>query len=247
MNSSKLIDGENLTAFERWELPHMGDQSVQAKAREKEKNKDKAKQSRVEEVEVEEVQPLTAEQLAAIEEDARKEGYAKGLAKGEKAGLAAGKKQIDDAVRRLEKVIKALNSPLEQVNEAVEEELLALALAVARQVIRREIEQDPQHILAVIREAMAELPTAARQVRISLHPDDAELVRDTFVSDEDEERPWKILEDKGISRGGCRIESQTSRIDATVEKRLDTVIEALLGESPDEDAAQAPEAQDDAG
>ena len=216
MSSSKLIDGEKLTAFERWELPNMG--------------KPEPPPPQVEEVEVDEVQPLTAEQIAEIEDAARKEGYAKGFEQGQRDGLVAGKKQIDDTVRRLDKIIKAFSLPLEEVDDAVEEELLALALVVARQVIRREIQQDPQLILSVVREAMSELPSAARQVRIYLHPDDAALVRDTFHSDESEERAWKIVDDVAISRGGCRIESQTSRIDATVEKRLETVIANIFGD-----------------
>lgn len=225
MSSSKLIDGEKLTAFERWELPHMG-QHQQEK-------------TKVEEVELDEVQPFTAEQLAEIEDAARKEGHAKGFEQGQKEGLAAGKKQIDDAARRLEKIIKAFTQPMDEVDETVEEELLALALVVARQVIRREILQDPQLILAVVREAMSELPTAARQVRLYLHPDDATLVREISHADDGEERAWKIVDDVTISRGGCRIESQTSRIDASVEKRLETVVANIFGDRDNELASSS--------
>jgi flagellar assembly protein FliH len=226
MSSSKLIDGKQLTAFERWELPHMGGQKPKAKGK-------------IEEVGEGELRPPTADELAAIREAARKEGLTDGLEQGRKQGLAAGKKHIDETVNRLEKIIHAFGEPLEAVDEAVEEELLALAMAVARQIIRREIQQDPQQILAVVREAMGELPSAARQVRIFLHPDDASLVRETFVSSDDEQRPWKIQEDIGLGRGGCRIESQTSRIDASVEKRLNHILSNLLGgmRSGDSDTA----------
>lgn len=229
MSSSKLIDGKELTAFERWELPHMGGSKPKGK---------------VEEVKEDELRPLTAEQLAAIEEAARKEGHAEGFEQGRKQGLAAGKKQIDETLRRLEKIIHAFSEPLEAVDEAVEEELLALAMAVARQIIRREIQQDPQQILAVVREAMGELPSSARQVRIFLHPDDAVLVREAFAGNEDAQHPWKIQEDLSLGRGGCRIESQTSRIDASVEKRLNHVLSMLMGgmrnadaENPEQDEA----------
>ena len=227
MSSSKLIDGEQLTAYERWELPYMGEQAP-----------------KVEEVEPEELQPLTAEQLAEIEAEARKDGYAEGLKKGERDGLAAGKKHMDEAVSRLDKVLHVLSEPLQQVNEAVEEELLELALAIARQIIRRELQQDPHQVLAVVREAMAELPSAARKLRLYLHPDDAVLVREVYAADEGEERTWKIVDDVSVSRGGCRIESESSRIDATLENRLNSVVATLFGGTRRSDVA-ATEAEDE--
>jgi flagellar assembly protein FliH len=98
-----------------------------------------------------------------------------------------------------------------------------------------------------MREAMAELPSATRQVRIYLHPDDASLVREAYADHDAEERPWKIIDDMALSRGGCRLESQTSRIDASVEKRLNSVLASLMGgtrasdhdEEPDDDETQA--------
>lgn len=226
MNSSKLIDGKQ-SAYERWELPNMGAPEETAS-------------SRIEEVSENEIQPLTAEQLAEIEEQARKEGRADGFEKGRKEGLAAGKKHIDDVLRRLEKVIQAFSEPLNEVNEAVEEELIALAMAVARQIIRREIQQDPQHILGVVREAMGELPSSARQVRIYVHPEDAALVREAFATEDADEMPWKIVDDMALARGGCRIESQTSRIDASIDKRLNSVLATLMGGTRASDLAEEP-------
>lgn len=213
MSLSKLIDGKQ-SAYERWELPVMGE-----------------KRTRVEEEEAQ-VEPLTAEQIEAIQNQAYQEGFEQGR----KEGLKAGQNEIDAAVQRLAQVMQALSEPLKSVDEQVEEELIALAMAVARQIVRREIQQDPQQIIAVVREAMAELPSAARNVRIYLHPDDAALVREAFSTEEDETAPWKIVEDMVLTRGGCRIESDTSRVDAGVEKRLNSIMAELMGGSRADDS-----------
>lgn len=213
---SKLIDGKQ-TAFERWEMPVMAD----------------SRRSRVEEAE-EEVKPLTAEQIEAI----RNEAYQEGFEQGKRDGLAAGQKEIDAQVSHLKQVMQGLSEPLKAVDEQVEEELISLAMAVARQIIRREVLQDPEQIIAVVREAMGELPSAARNVRIHLHPEDAALVREAFNTEEEETAPWKIVEDMVLSRGGCRIESDTSRIDASVEKRLNAVLVELMGGSRSDDSEQ---------
>jgi flagellar assembly protein FliH len=215
MSLSKLIDGKQ-TAFERWEMP------VMAEGR-----------GRVREDEAA-VKPLTAEQLEAI----RSEAYNEGFEQGRREGREAGQQEIDAAVQRLEQVMSALAEPLRAVDAQVEEELITLAMAVARQIIRREIQQDPEQVIAVVREAMAELPTAARNVRIHLHPEDAALVREAFTTEEAETAPWKIVEDMVLTRGGCRIESDTSRIDASVEKRLNSIMVELMGGSRADDSEQ---------
>ena len=76
--------------------------------------------------------------------------------------------------------------------------------------------------------AMAALPLTARNVRLHLHPEDATLVRET-LSVSDNERSWKIVDDPVLTRGGCKVSSDTSQIDASVERRLHNVIANVLG------------------
>ena len=56
-----------------------------------------------------------------------------------------------------------------------------------------------------------------------------------------EEAPWRLLEDPGVGRGGCRVESQYSRVDATVEGRLQAVFAQVLGGERSEDAGSPEE------
>lgn len=212
-----IIDGSGQSAYERWELPSMSAGEQRAKAERPE----------VEEMAVESVQPLTAEQLAEIEQQARDEGFEQGRHE----GLQAARNEVDATMQRLEQVIQQLAEPLQAVEEQVEQELLQLAFAIARQVVRRELQQQPEQVIAVVREALAALPSAAARVTIQLHPEDAQLVREQFApaDDEDAQRAWRVVDDLTLQRGDCRIESDTSRIDATVEKRLNSVIAELLG------------------
>ena len=88
---------------------------------------------------------------------------------------------------------------------------------------------DPQQVIAVIRETLALLPVAAREVRLHLHPEDAALVRER-LAEPNAERAWSVVEDPVIGRGGCRLTSENSSIDAQVESRLGAAIAAALGE-----------------
>ncbi len=206
---SRLIDGKQ-SAYERWELPVVEGRDA-----------------------FNSIQPMTAEKLEAIHKQAHQEGFEQG----HKEGLAAAQKEITAQLQRLKQILNALAEPLQAADDQVEQELIALAMAVARQIIRREIEQDPEQIIVVVREAMAELPSSARNIRIHLHPDDAALVRETLSTEEDDTAPWKIVEDMVLTRGGCRVESDTSRIDASLEKRLNAILTELLGGSRVDDDA----------
>lgn len=167
---------------------------------------------------------LTAKQLETIQ----KQAYEEGFAQGHRDGGAAAQNQIDARVRRLDHLLTSLTAPLAEFDQRVEQELVALAMAVARQLVRRELKTDPGQIVAVVREALNALPIASQNVRLYMHPEDAALVR-AALSVTDGEHAWRIIEDGLQNRGGCRLVTDTSRIDASVETRLAAIIATVLG------------------
>jgi flagellar assembly protein FliH len=98
---------------------------------------------------------------------------------------------------------------------------------VVQQLFRRELRQDPSHVIGVVREAIHLLPVASRDVRVRLHPEDAEFVRKSLPQSEGE-RAWTIVEDPMIDRGGCKVVTEQSQIDAQAESRLKAVIAAIV-------------------
>jgi flagellar assembly protein FliH len=118
---------------------------------------------------------------------------------------------------------------LKDVDAQVEEQLLTLSLTIARQLVRRELKTDPAQVIAIIRETVALLPAAARDVRVHLHPEDAAVVRERLATP-NAERAWSIIEDPVMTRGGCRVATETALIDARLETRINTVVSALLGD-----------------
>jgi len=129
----------------------------------------------------------------------------------------------------LTQLLESLTHPLQELDEVVEEQLLQLTINIARQLVRRELKTDPGEIIAIIREAMAILPVGKREIQIFLNAEDIQLVKSSFALAEDDQRSWHLVEDPLISRGGCRLVSNDSQIDASVEKRLTAVATKLLG------------------
>ena len=202
---------------------------------------------RSEPVELEEVtETLTAEQIEEIQKQAYAEafeqGKQQGYEEGKTEGLETGRKQgYEESLHLLQKqaaeltsLLEALSEPFKKLDEAVEQELVKLTIAIASQLIRRELRMEPGEIVGVVREAINALPLASQKVTVNLHPDDAALVR-TALKLDDNMPPWRLQENPLLSRGGCTVETEVSSIDASVESRLAAVIATVLGGERRED------------
>jgi flagellar assembly protein FliH len=167
---------------------------------------------------------MTARQLEEIQAQARAEGFNQGLQEGRETG----QQEFVTRVKMLDKMLGDLEKPFEELDSCVEQQIARLAMLVARQLVRRELATEPEQVIAVVREALAALPVAARDVRLALHPEDVVLIRQA-LSMQDGDQALQIVEDPVQGRGGCRVYTDTSQIDATVESRLNAVIAKVLG------------------
>ncbi len=170
----------------------------------------------------------TAEEIERWHQQAHEEGYQEGLKKA--------KQENDQLRQRLLSLINFFEAPLQSLNEEVEQQLSLLAVTLAQQLVRREIRAEPGEIIGVIRESIPLLPANSRKIKISLHPEDAALLRKTLQLDEnEEEQSWKIIENRMITRGGCEITADKSVINATLENRLQSLAASILGGEREED------------
>jgi flagellar assembly protein FliH len=165
-------------------------------------------------------------------EAARKAEMDRGYAAGLSAGRAELQSQTDALaarVTRLDEILNQLCRPLPELEAEVEGQLVLLALAVGKQLARRELKADPGQIAALIREAVGRLPAAARDVRVHLHPEDAAAIAERLAS-AGQERAWSVVEDPTLTRGGCLVRSENSQIDARLESRVNAMVSSMLGE-----------------
>jgi flagellar assembly protein FliH len=166
---------------------------------------------------------VSAAELQKLRDEAYREGFEEGRAEGIKAGEA----EVARRAELWEKRVDALARPLEQERDQVEQELLQLAILIAKQVIRREVKQSPDQIIAVVREALSLLPSQAKEIRIRVHPDDAMQIRSIYP--ESDSRTWILVEDPSMDRGSCLVETDRSVVDARLEVRLAEIAASLLG------------------
>ena len=188
--------------------------------------------------------PLTAADLEAMQQSAydegveqgrqagHSEGFKTGHAEGLESGLVEGKEQglqqgleqaqqqITEQVNHLASVAEKLLAPIAQVDRDVEEQVMQLALGLAKELIRVEVKTNPQVILNTIREVVATLPVANRDITMNLHPEDVALVKQNFTDDDLLERKWKLIAEPSLNRGDLQLSSHDTSVDYFIEDRI---------------------------
>lgn len=168
----------------------------------------------------------TAEDIERLRAEARTAGYAAGLAEGRAAAAEENRLTAAEATQQFSELTGNLKHSLEQLEQTVAEQLLALAVEIAAQVMRGHLAVREDALLPVVREAIAALPLSHEDMTLRLNPADAANLR-RLLGDEFPQDGMQIVEDDSISVGGCLLQAGTSEIDARIETRWKRVLETI--------------------
>lgn len=160
----------------------------------------------------------TADEVEQIYQQSREEGYRVGFNEGQQAALAEAQK--------LAALVQKLDEAIVGMEGEVADELLALSLEIARQVVRETVRLQPEAILAVVKEALLQLPH--QHATVYLHPDDAALAR-IHLGEQLAHAGHRVQDDPALQRGDCQVEAGNARVDATLENRWQRVVASLGG------------------
>ena len=242
-----MIPKEQQSAYQRWEMTSFGDERPSTVARRAAMAPPAApaapaagaagaaSAASVDTGEIVRNVPMpTAEELEAIRENARAEGYAEGLAEGRAAGeaqgyadgAAAGQLEADAELEHLRTIAATFSDAVAQADETIAHDVLELALHLARSMVRTAFDVRPELILPVVQEAIGYLPVLAQPAVLTLNPLDAELVRGA-MGQELIKDGWRIAEDIGMARGGCRVDTASNQIDAGAAARWGRLTHSL--------------------
>lgn len=198
-------------AARRWELPALLDFASLSAA-------DEASSS----------SPPTAAAIEAIEAAAHADGYQRGLVEGLAEGRALGAQAVRDEAQRLRELIAHLSQPLAELDADVERTLIAMTVEVARRLVDEQLQLDPMLTAAAVRSALASLSPPPREVRVHLHPDDAQLLQGLPAPAD--VTLWRLIGDNTLRRGDVRLVTENAVVDALLDTRQAGVARALMGE-----------------
>lgn len=93
-------------------------------------------------------------------------------------------------------------------------------------MISKALQVNPELIIPIVQEAMRHLPHTSHPPQLILHPDDAKLIH-KHLSDQQSQSDWKICEDEKVEKGGCRIKTNGSEIDASTPTRWQQILTTI--------------------
>ena len=183
---------------------------------------------------VPEVTRVSAENVAAtnkIELDrlklkAQKEGFAKGYEEGHQLGVGTGQKDMQLELAAFQKVSAQFNASIQQAEQIVAQEVLDLALDIAKAMLKSSLNINPELIIPIVEQAIASLPSVQQPAQLFLHPSDAELVKNK-IGTELAETGWVVVADPHLNPGDCRIETLQNQINGSLQSRWQQLTTAL--------------------
>jgi flagellar biosynthesis/type III secretory pathway protein FliH len=157
-----------------------------------------------------------------------KTAYESGYSQGEKAGIEIAEQKVEAAMKRCGDTILELNRLRSSLYAQVELEVVKLAVAVAKKIVHREIQADPQIIQTLVRVALGHVSEKSAVV-IHLNPMDHNyLLEQSFQLSQNEGRDISLFPDKSIERGGCLIHTECGEVDARIEEKFREVENAFF-------------------
>ncbi len=116
----------------------------------------------------------------------------------------------------------------DRILEQAEREVIALALAVARKALGRELRAGGDAVVDLAATALAEA-RARREVVLRVSPADAASIRaaEGKLAAALSRAPLEVREDPSVEPGGAVVDTEAGRIDARVETQIEAIARAI--------------------
>ena len=158
------------------------------------------------------------EEAIALKDAAAKEGYEEGL------NLAKNDiSQIKDA-------ISVFLNAKQEVYNSIAPDILEISLDIAKKIIKKEMSEDPQVILANIKDIMKGLSKEETKITLKVNPTQSAIIKQEVPEIANSlglEAKIIVVSDETVMEGGCVLTTTNGVIDATVESQLAIISEVL--------------------
>lgn len=159
----------------------------------------------------------------------KKEIYEKGIQEGIAKGQET-ERQANEALKtELNNAIQQFFVQKEHIYNHSKDGVIALALEVAKKVIHHQIQQTPEIIETILKDAIQKV-TDNDKIVIIVNKEDiqyAKRFQEELQRQFKEFKDVKVIEDPNIQRGGCLIETDLGFVDATIQSKLTIIQEAF--------------------
>jgi flagellar assembly protein FliH len=157
-----------------------------------------------------------------------------GFKEGREAGYAEGRAEADRLTERLQTVLERARSRREEILAETEQQIVDLALLIARKVIKIISETQKEVVKANVAEALRKIKGRG-DIVIRVNLADLKLATEhihSFIQKVEGARGIQVAEDSTVDPGGCIIETDFGEIDARISSQLAELESKIRDMSP---------------
>ena len=160
------------------------------------------------------------EESENIKKSAFEEGYRLGLEKAEQ----------DVANLKIE--LKKFMNAKQDVFEYIAPDILEISVNIAKTIIKKEIDLDPQVLINTIVDILKTLSKNEPKINIKVKPQYAQFIKDTIENITYQygiDSKINIIADPSIEEGGCILQTNNGIVDASIDTQIEIIKKTLEG------------------
>lgn len=151
--------------------------------------------------------------------------YQQGLQEGQASARQEQGAQLEAMQVRMARTVEELSGMRQRFRQEAERDVVALALAIARRILHRELTVAPDALLGLVKAALEKIE-ALEVHTVRIRPEDALMVKQFLVKMGLPQR-IEVVSDPGLERGAAIFDSSRGALDASVETQLAEVERGL--------------------
>ena len=155
------------------------------------------------------------------------EAYARGVQDAERNARSTGEARLASALSALGESVASVQLHAARWTANTEENIAALAIAVTRHIVEREVTADHTIVRDLVQRALSQFPVD-QTITVRLHPDDAATCSSAAMADGGGRlKDVRWVSDSNIIRGGCLVEGRERIIDGRVDTSLERAYRSI--------------------
>lgn len=158
------------------------------------------------------------EEADNIKKSAFEEGYKKGL------------EQANSDIEKFRNDLSNFMNAPKNVYEYIAPDILEISVDIAKKIIKKEVESDPQVLVNTIIEVLKTVSKSEPKINIRVKPQAVQFIKDTLPNITYQygiDSKINIIADPSIEDGGCVFQTNNGIVDASINTQLEIIKKAL--------------------
>ena len=145
-------------------------------------------------------------------------------------GYRLGLEQSKTDIEAFRTNIVAFMNSREDVFEYIAPDILEISVDIAKKIIKKEVESDPQVLINTIVDVLKTLSKNEPKINIKVKPQAVQFIKDTIPNITYQygiDAKINIIADPSIEEGGCIFQTNNGIVDASIDTQLEIIKKAL--------------------